>query len=92
MLAAEAAIPECSGEIADRAEEVTGTIGIPKPEFFGGTVDVAARVASAANGGQILVSQKVQEGLGGVLALGGARSLSLKGLTGLHAVFPLLWM
>ena len=60
-------------------------------DFFGRTVVIAARVASAANGGEILVSQTMQEGLSGALALGGARALSLKGLTGQHAVFPLLW-
>jgi class 3 adenylate cyclase len=60
-------------------------------DFFGRTVVVAARVAAAATGGEILVSQAVQEGLDGAFPLGGARSLTLKGLVGHHSVFPVLW-
>lgn len=60
-------------------------------DFFGRTVVVAARVANAALGGEILVSQAVQEGLGGAFLLEGARSLSLKGLAGNHSAFPLIW-
>jgi class 3 adenylate cyclase len=60
-------------------------------DFFGRTVVVAARVASAAAGGEILASQAVQEDLGGAFPLGSARSLSMKGLVGQHSVFPLLW-
>jgi class 3 adenylate cyclase len=60
-------------------------------DFFGRTVVIAARVASSAAGGEILVSQEVQEGLGGAFPLASARSLALKGLSGQHAVFPVLW-
>jgi adenylate cyclase len=60
-------------------------------DFFGRTVVIAARVANSAAGGEILVSQAVQEGLGGAFALAGARSVALKGLSGQHAVFPVLW-
>lgn len=60
-------------------------------DFFGRTVVVAARIANAAAGGEILVSQAVQEGLGGAFPLEGARSLSLKGLAGNHFAFPLNW-
>ena len=60
-------------------------------DFFGRTVVVAARVANAAAGGEILVSQAVQEGLGGAFLLEGARSLLLKGLAGNHSAFPLIW-
>jgi len=60
-------------------------------DFFGRTVVVAARIASAANGGEILVSQEVQDDLGGAFSLGDARSLALKGVTGHQTVFPLLW-
>jgi class 3 adenylate cyclase len=61
-------------------------------DFFGRTVVVAARIASAAGGGEILVSQDVQDDLGGAFQLAEARSLSLKGVIGSHTVFPLLWM
>ena len=60
-------------------------------DFFGRTVVIAARVASSAEGGEILVSQAVQEGLGGAFPLDGARSLTLKGLAGHHTVFPVVW-
>lgn len=60
-------------------------------DFFGRTVVVAARLANAALGGEILVSQAVQEGLGGAFLLEGARSLAMKGLAGNHSTFPLVW-
>jgi adenylate cyclase len=60
-------------------------------DFFGRTVVVAARVASAASGDEILVSQAVQESLGRSFPVGGSRTLVLKGMTGHHAVFPVLW-
>lgn len=60
-------------------------------DFFGRTVVVAARLASAAGGGEILVSQPVQESLGGAFSLDAPRSLALKGLAGHHSVFPLAW-
>lgn len=84
----------------------TGWAGVPVPvrvgmhrgnakaeagDFFGRTVVVAARVASGANGGEILVSQEVQDDLGGAFSLGEARSLALKGISGHQTVFPLLW-
>ena len=60
-------------------------------DFFGRTVVVAARVAGAAAGGEILVSQAVQEDLGGAVPLGGVRSINLKGMVGHYAVFPVNW-
>ena len=61
-------------------------------DFFGRTVVVAARIASAAGGGEILVSQDVQDDLGGAFQLAEARSLSLKGVIESQTVFPLIWM
>ncbi len=60
-------------------------------DFFGRTVVVAARLANAAAGGEILVSQAVQESLGGAFRLDEARSLTLKGLAGHHAAFSVIW-
>jgi class 3 adenylate cyclase len=60
-------------------------------DFFGRTVVVAARLASAARGGEILVSQPVQESLGGAFPLEAERMLSLKGLAGRHSAFPVSW-
>ena len=60
-------------------------------DFFGRTVVIAARVASAAAGGEILVSQAVQEDLGGAFPLGGVRSLNMKGMVDRYASFPVIW-
>jgi len=60
-------------------------------DFFGRTVIVAARLSSAANGGEILVSQSAREQLGGAYPTGVSRTLSLKGLAGTYEAFPLLW-
>jgi adenylate cyclase len=60
-------------------------------DFFGRAVVIAARIAGAAVGGQILVSMEVQERLIGTFPLGAARPLSLKGIAGQHTAFPVLW-
>lgn len=60
-------------------------------DFFGKTVVVAARVASAAEGGEILITQAVQEDLGGAFKVGTSRTLALKGLAGRYPVFPVSW-
>jgi class 3 adenylate cyclase len=77
--------------VAVRVGMHAGNAKVEGGDFFGRTVVIAARVSGAASGGEILVSQTVQEGLSGAFALGEARSLSLKGLAGHHAVFPVLW-
>lgn len=68
-----------------------GNVKTEGGDFFGRTVVVAARVGGAASGGEILASQPVQEALGGAFAFDGVRSLTLKGLAGQFAVFPLMW-
>lgn len=60
-------------------------------DSFGRTVVLAARIANAANGGEVLVSEVVQVGLDGAFALDGARSLTLKGLAVDQLAFPVLW-
>lgn len=69
----------------------TGDVNAEGGDFFGRTVVMAARVAGAAGGGEIMVSKLVQEGLVGAFGLGVSRSHSLKGLTGHHAVYPVFW-
>jgi class 3 adenylate cyclase len=69
----------------------TGNAKAEGGDFFGKTVVVAARISSVANGGEILVSQSVQEELGGAFALGAPRSVPLKGLSGNFTIFELLW-
>jgi adenylate cyclase len=60
-------------------------------DFFGRTVVIAARIASAAKGDEILVSSEVQQSLGGAMTLGESHSLTLKGLSGQQAVYPVIW-
>jgi class 3 adenylate cyclase len=59
-------------------------------DFFGRTVIIAARIASAAGGREILVSQDVQGALGGAFELGEPETMDLKGLSGSYTVFPVL--
>ncbi len=60
-------------------------------DFFGRTVVVAARIAGAADGGQILVSEVVHVELAGAFTLGSARPLTLKGLSEPVEAFPVIW-
>jgi len=69
----------------------TGNARAEGGDFFGRTVVVAARISSMANGGDILLSQEVQEDLNGAYPLDGPRTLSLKGLSGIYTVFELTW-
>jgi class 3 adenylate cyclase len=69
----------------------TGNVKAEGGDFFGRTVVVAARVSGMAGGGEILVSQATQQDLDGAFPLSGPRSISLKGLSGPHTVFDLIW-
>ena len=69
----------------------TGNAKAEGGDFFGRTVVVAARVSSMAEGGEILLSQAVQEGLNGAFPLEIPRTLSLKGLSGEFTAFELDW-
>lgn len=60
-------------------------------DFFGRSVVVAARIAGAATGGEILVSGAVRDGLSDTFSFIGPRVLSLKGLAGTHEVYALWW-
>ena len=62
-------------------------------DFFGKTVVLAARIGAAASGGQILVSAtfKAMTESAGDIRFDGGRDLNLKGLSGLHRVFEVLW-
>jgi adenylate cyclase len=59
-------------------------------DFFGRTVIIAARIASAAGGREILVSNEVQGALGGAFELGEPEAVDLKGLSGTYILFPVL--
>jgi class 3 adenylate cyclase len=62
-------------------------------DFFGKHVNVAARVANSARGGEILVSSLVREIVEarGDLMFGEPRTVSLKGLPGDWTVHPVRW-
>ena len=61
-------------------------------DYVGIAVAKAARVTSAAAGGEILISAATKEVLGqGDYRFGDEQVVELKGLGGTHRLFPLLW-
>jgi class 3 adenylate cyclase len=62
-------------------------------DFFGKNVILAARVASQAKGGEILVSSLLKEitDSAGEVTFGGEREVELKGLSGTHRLFEVVW-
>ncbi|HEX6382153.1 MAG TPA: AAA family ATPase, partial [Acidimicrobiia bacterium] len=62
-------------------------------DFFGTHVALAARIASAAQGGEILVSSLLKEltGGSGEFVFGPARDIDLKGFSARQRVHPLGW-
>ena len=71
----------------------TGAMVRDGDDFFGREVNYAARVASSASGGQVLVSELVRElvGVGGGFSFDDGRELELKGLTGTHRVYAVVF-
>ena len=62
-------------------------------DLFGRTVIVAARIAAAAQGGEILISsvlRQLSDG-SGEFAYGPPREEVLKGLPGVHELYPVTW-
>jgi class 3 adenylate cyclase len=61
-------------------------------DFFGRNVIMAARVASQANGGEILTSGVVKALLSGSdVSWGDSRMVELKGLSGEHEIWAVEW-
>lgn len=61
-------------------------------DFFGRNVIMAARVASQANGGQILASSVLKALLSGSdVTWGPSRTVDLKGLSGEHEIWAVDW-
>ena len=62
-------------------------------DFFGKHVNLAARVAGQAQGGDILVSSLLKEltESAGEFAFGDGRKVELKGLKGKHSVYTVVW-
>ena len=61
--------------------------------FFGKNVVLAARIANEAQGSQILVSSVLKEltESAGEFNFDEGREAQLKGLSGMHRVFEVLW-
>src|SRR3990170_4425329 len=62
-------------------------------DFFGKHVNLAARIAGQAQGGEILVSSLIKEltESTGEFTFGEGRQVELKGLRGKHQVFEVVW-
>jgi class 3 adenylate cyclase len=62
-------------------------------DFFGKHVNLAARIAGQAEGGEILASSLLKEltASAGDIAFSEGREVELKGLTGSHHVFQVAW-
>ena len=62
-------------------------------DLFGQPVVLAARIASQARGGEILVSSLVREIVEsrGDLVFGPTREVELKGMAGAHRLHPITW-
>lgn len=71
----------------------TGEVLQQADDFFGHAVIMAARVAAAAHGEEILVSSLVRELIRsvGTCEFGEPRITELKGLPGQHELFPAVW-
>ena len=62
-------------------------------DFFGTHVNLAARIAGQASGGEILVSSLLKEltASGGDILFGDGREVELKGLSGTQQVYAIGW-
>jgi len=57
-------------------------------DLLGRNVAMAARVATEAHGGEILVSESVHNAVGDDFGFGAVREVELKGFSGTHRVYP----
>ena len=71
----------------------TGEVIKEGDDFFGKHVNLAARIAGQAIGGEILVSSLLNEltSSGGDIEFGDAREVELKGLAGTHHLYAVNW-
>jgi class 3 adenylate cyclase len=92
-VAIQRAIEADGGEMRVRMGLHTGEAIREDEDLFGRTVIIAARIAAAASGGEILVSsllRQLSDG-SGEFAFGPARAEALKGLPGVHDLHPVAW-
>jgi len=70
----------------------TGEVVKEGDDFFGKNVALAARVAGAAQGGEILVSSVVRELADtGEITFGPPRDVELKGFAEMRRIHPVMW-
>jgi class 3 adenylate cyclase len=71
----------------------TGEVLKDADDFFGKHVILASRIAGKARGGEILASSLLKEltESSGDIRFGGERDVELKGLSGTHRVYEVLW-
>ena len=84
-------------ELAKRRNGIRVRIGIHAgksvrrgDDLFGRNVAMAARVAAAADGGQILVSESVRDAVGDDIAFDDGRDVELKGFSGSHRLYAVI--
>lgn len=84
--------PDGMPEVRVRMGAHTGETIRDADEFYGHAVHFAARVSSAASGGEILASQVVRDLNAGCddFFFESPRTLEFKGFTGEHAVYPVV--
>jgi class 3 adenylate cyclase len=67
----------------------TGTMSRDLGDYYGTAVVTAARIAATAEGGEALISEAIATALPGY-AFGEPRRVALKGLPGIHTLYPLV--
>jgi class 3 adenylate cyclase/tetratricopeptide (TPR) repeat protein len=83
--------PDEVGQLKARMGIHRGEVIRDADDFYGRTVIVGARVASAAAGGEVLVTEDVLRAAKSGFRFGTKRNISLKGLSGTWPVAPLEW-
>jgi class 3 adenylate cyclase len=81
-------------DLAKRRNGISVRIGIHAgksvrrgDDLFGRNVAMAARVAAAADGGEILISESVRDALGDDVTVDEGRDVELKGFNGIHRLY-----
>jgi class 3 adenylate cyclase len=84
-------------ELAKRPNGIRVRIGIHEgksvrrgDDLFGRNVAMAGRVAAAAQGGEVLVSESVRDAVGNDITFDDGRDVELKGFSGTHRLYAVL--
>lgn len=84
---------EATDGIRVRIGAHVGDVMLSDDDYLGSTVSKAARIASAADGAEIMVSDAVRVLLSGSpeFSFGDPTTVELKGLQGVHEIAPVIW-